>query len=183
MGTSALRPAAISYTQGDKLAGGREYVPGGTIDSTTVWEAGTPLVASSGKVIPATLDGTTNVVLSTGGKLVAFTGEKFEGKRFTSAVDGFAQKTVVGNPCARTVLVEANLYVDGAGGIPETITIGKMFATTHLKKLASSGIYVFDFSDATANAIPFIVVGFVDEVGTVNGRVLALISDAYYLGS
>jgi len=157
----------------------------GTIDNTVQLAAGTPLVragapGSALKVLaePA-LDGTN--FITNANKLACVLVHPFDGSLYGSGVH---RPTTIDWLTCITLLpgvgIEANIYYDGSGGANDTLDGLELYDTVVMKKL-SSGIYVFDKASSTTNRATFTVVGYVDQPGTVYGRIIAIPDAAYRL--
>lgn len=179
MATRTIRPAVVSYSgrlgQGDVA----DVAQLGSADPTALdWAQGVPLIAyTGGKVDLAALSSTK---VTDANALLGLSSEPFDGSRYAGAVDGFRQSDIGIDRLFPGILIEANVYVDGAGGASETLSQAMVNGSAILKQ-HSSGVFVFDTDTATTGCATFTVVKLVDDIGTINGRIRAFVDATYRL--
>jgi len=179
MATRTIRPAVVSYSGRLSQRDAADVAQLGSADPTALdWEAGVPLIAyTGGKVDLAAL---TTTIVTDANALLGLSAEPFDGSRYAGAVDGFKQGDIAIDRLFPGVLIEANVYVDGAGGASETLAQAMVNGKAILKQ-HSSGVFVFDTDTATSGYATFTVVSLVDDIGTINGRIMAFLDATYRL--
>jgi len=178
MSAMNIVPATVSYPFEKKGLPSGPYIPGAADVTVLDWAAGTPVInySSAGKVGIAALDGAS--IVTDANDLVGLTVEAFDGGYFTAAINGLHHTKVVTDLLFPGVAIEANIYYDGDDDADDTIAQADLFSAVVMKKLAS-GIFVFDKQTTPSAMATFTIVDFVDPVGTIYGRVLAVAAPAY----
>jgi len=179
MARTSILPPKVSYTWGEDE--GKVFLPSpNSFAPGDVWPAGTVVRSSlNGTVEPAISGSSAEVIGGQDQEVVGVLSEKFTADRYSSAVDGFSQKTVVGHLIVPGTMIAANVGFDDAGNIDPVVDETYMFKQVFLRK-NSDGTWVYtcqamgDLPGTPSDALAFQICSLISKPGTVNGRVLAM---------
>lgn len=140
----------------------------------TSFPRGTPLELSTGKVAPATLNGSSKVASTA--LLYGIANEPFDASRYASGSTPIQQTKVNVTVLVPGVPFVATWHVDDSGGAANKIASSQIGTSVALKYDSAKKAYLAT-TYAAGDAV-FTVVGLLDEPGTLYGKLIVIPDEA-----